>query len=612
MRVKSDVGLAVGPADPKHWGQVLVQPNGYGIVEITDPNGLAQQKGVRILSLLGEKLAAEPASLREIERIADGLTDPSLTSLILLVPVGKVVYLVMRGDGLVYVKRGSELAKLMHQDGAISGEIRKDDTLLLASAGFSRSLPSSEIIGLFDHLSAKEVAEKLTLILHEREGGEGSVAFVYTAVAFEEEMPVPVPAVPEESSEEFVDAEPVHGTSRTSPFVGVRRFWTKITSWVRSFFYDLSHIRENPRNIPRVAAVILTFLFLVSVSLGIVKQMNTQTNEDVRAAYEQAQHAFEEGVALLALNPIKGRERLMAAKTTLEPMVSRVNARTREGRDVTSLYAQINDNLTQAMQIVDAPPTLFFDMSLVKQGAQASAFVLEGKTLVVADQIGKTIYALDVATKNATILGGGEIVSGVRDVAVHGDKAYALTPEGVVELRMSDKKSTLVIKKDDAWGDTPSFVSFGGNIYILDTQKNRIWKYVAVESGFSPLREYLNPDTLPDFATATTMTIDGAVWIGTRIGRIMRFVQGKEETFIPKGVEPALEADLLVYTSDEAKNVYILDRTISRVVVLDRDGAYLAQYRWSDEFKAQRFVVAEELKKIFLLSSGKIYALELK
>lgn len=612
MRVKSDVGLAVGPADPKHWGQVLVQPNGYGIVEITDSNGLAQQKGVRMLSLLGQKLTAEPASLKEIERIADSLSDPSLTSLILLVPVGKVVYLVMRGDGLVYVKRGSELAKLMHQNGAISGELRQGDTLLLASAGFSRSLPSTEIIGLFDHLSATEVAEKLTLILHEREGGEGSVAFVYTAVSLEEVAPVPAPIASEEPSEKSIDEAPVRTRSRTSHAFGVRRFAARIIPAVRSFFYDIRHIREYPGNIPRVAAVVLTCLFVLSVGLGIVKQMNIQTNTEVQAAYEEAQRAFEEGVALLALNPIKGRERLTAAKAMLEPVVGKVNARTREGRDVASLYAQINDNLIQAMQIVEAPPSLFFDMSLVKQGAQASAFVLEDKTLVVADQLGKTIYTLDVATKNATILGGGDIVSGVRDVAVHGDKAYALTPEGVVELRMSDKKSALVIKKDDAWGDTPSFVSFGGNIYILDTQKNRIWKYVAVESGFSPLREYLNPDTLPDFATVNTMTIDGAVWIGTRIGRIMRFVQGKEETFVPKGVEPALEADLLVYTSDEAKNVYILDRAISRVVVLDQDGAYLAQYRWSDDFKVQRFVVSEELKKIFLLSSGKIYALDMK
>ncbi len=613
MRVKSEVGLAVGPTNPAHWGQVLVQPNGYGILEINDTGGSAQQKGVRILSLLGEKLAADPASLKQIEKIADEISDRAITSLILLVPVGKVVYLVMRGEGLVYIKRGSELAKLMHQDGAISGEIRQGDTLLLASTGFARALPSSEILGLFDHLSAQEVAEKLTLILHEREGGEGSVALVYTAVAFEQDA-APTSVLSEKDAEEEgrASAQEPPRTWRPNRPGKLSLFFGRIVLGVRSFFDDLRHIRERPQAIPKVAAVIISLLFLLSVVLGVTKQLNTQTSQDVQTALTDARHAFEEGVALLTLNPVKGRERLTAAKTILDPMIEKVNARTKEGREVTTLYAQITDNLTQAMQVVEASPTLFFDMSLVKQGAAASAFSLEGKTLVVADQAGKTIYTLDVTTKNATILGGGDIVSGVRDVTSHGEKAYALTPEGVVELRMRDKKSTLVIKRDESWGDTPSFVSFGGNIYILDTQKNRIWKYVAVESGFSPIREYLNPDTFPDFATANSMTIDGTVWVATRVGRILRFIQGKEETFSSKGIEPALEADLLVYATDATNNIYILDRTLSRVVVVDKDGTYLAQYRWPDEFKVTRFVVSEEQKKIFLLSSGKIYALELK
>lgn len=603
MRAKSQIGLAVGPVDGKRWGQVLVQPNGYGIIEIFDEYGGAQQKGAQLLSKMGELLAKEPSGLRAIERIADSVRDSTVVSLILLVPVGRVVYLVLRGEGLVYVKRGSELAKLMHQDGGLSGEIRKGDTLLLASRGFARLLPASEIVTLFDHLTAQEVAEKLTMILHERQEGEGSVAFVYTVEQFEEMEAPPPSSPPPPISQKPAPAR----ASRSFPPVV-----SKVKFHVRTLVSDVIHIRERPERIPRVAAIVLTVIFLVSVGLGIAKQLNTQTNKEAEAALVAARHAFEEGVALLELNPVKGRERLNEAKETLAPFVGKLNDRTRQGRDVSTLYGQITDNLTQAMQIVEAPPSLFFDMSLVKQGAVASAIALEGDTLAVADQLGQTMYTLDLPTKSAAIVGGGQIVSGVRDVSVHGDRLFALTPEGVVEVRTKERKSSLIIKRDEVWGDASAVVSFGGNLYVLDNEKNRIWKYVAIESGFSPIREYLNPDTLPDFATATNMTIDGRVWVATRVGKIFRFVQGKEETFLPKGVEPALEADLLVFTSDEAKNIYLLDRTLSRVVVLDADGTYLAQYRWSGDFKVQRFVVSESQKKILLLSGGKIYALEMK
>ncbi len=605
MRVKSQIGLAVGPADGKRWGQVLVQPGGYGIVEIFDEYGGAQQKGVRVLSQLGEGLAGEPAGLRAIERIADGISDPAIVSLILLVPVGRIVYLVLRGEGLVYIKRGDELAKLIHQDGGLSGEIRKGDTLLLASKGFARALPASEIVKLFDHLTAQEVAEKLTMLLHERQGGEGSVALVYTVEQFEE-IDSPPPSEPE-----VAPAETPRQAAARSP-IPLRRVVSKVKHHIQTFVGDMVHIRERPERIPKVAAVISTLVFLVSVGLGIVRQMNTQTNTEVQNALTEARHAFEEGVALLELNPVKGRERLGAARDALAPFIETINDRTRQGRDVITLYQQINDNLTQAMQIVEAPPVLFFDMSLVKQGAVASSFALVGDTLAVADQAGQTLYTLDLPTKNAVIVGGGEMMAGVRDVDMHGDKVYALTPEGIVEVRTGDKKSSLIIKRDDAWGEATELVSFGGNLYVLDTGKNRIWKYVAVESGFSPIREYLNPDTFPDFSAATNMTIDSRVWVATKVGKVFRFVQGKEETFVPKGIEPPLEADLLVFTSDEAKNIYLLDRKLSRVVVLDPDGTYLAQYRWSSEFAVQQFAVSEKEKKILLLSGGKVYALEMK
>ena len=135
---------------------------------------------------------------------------------------------------------------------------------------------------------------------------------------------------------------------------------------------------------------------------------------------------------------------------------------------------------------------------------------------------------------------------------------------------------------------------------------------MATEKAFSDLREYLNADTLPDLSTATNMTIDGTVWVGTKTGKVFRFVQGREETFLPKGVEPALGTDLVVYATDETENLYALDRSNNRVVVLDKDGTYLAQYRFTTAARVSTLVVSESEKKILLLSEGKIYSIDLK
>jgi len=597
MKIKSAIGLAVGPVNDAHWGQVLVLPHSYGIIEILDEHGNAQQLGIGALSRLGEALSRDLTSLRMIEEVADKVLTASIKSLVILVPVGRVVYMVLRGEGNIYVKRGSELASLMHEEGGISGEVREGDTFLLVSHGFSQVLSHEELTKLFDHLAPADVAEKLTLLLHEEQGGEGSVALVYEASQLEETGFMQEPKIP---AEKPVETDVPH-VSRRMPTVD----FTRVKRYIAS-------LRHNPKRMTAVIAVALLSLFTISVLLGIWKQTTAKKNQSIISATADAQLAFDEGVALLSLNPVKGRERLTLAKQLLDPYMSTVSPRSTEGYKLSTLYREITDNLTQAMQIVEVPPAVFYDMSLIKKDAKATYIALDATLVAVGDQATATVYQVDISSKNARIVGGGESVKDLSSVALHGDTFYALTQEGVVQFRSSDKKSSLVVKREDAWGTISSLVSFGGNLYLLDTSKSRIWKYVAAEKGFSEMREYLNPDTLPDLSGATGMAIDGSIWLGTTHGKILRFTQGKENSYIPKGVDPAFGTNLSVYTSDSVKNVYVLDSQNNRVVVLDKEGMYLAQYRWTGAVIPSQLVVSEGEKKILLVADGKIYSIDLK
>jgi hypothetical protein len=595
MRIQSAIGLAVGPVNTTHWGQVLVLPNAYGIVEIDDPQGSAQQVGVAVLSAAGEALSEDLVSLKAVEDVADRVMQPSIRTLILLVPVGNVAYIVVRGQGAVFVKRKEELASLIHEDGGLSGEVKSGDTLLLASYGFSHLLSHQELTGLFDHLSPTDVAEKLTILLHEKTNGEGSVALVFGVSEIVDDQLV--------KESEVVAQKPVPPPRGVTPAMFIRRFSLKSA---------LDRWKRNPRSVTGMFVFVFTILFLVSVVLGISKQAATKKNQRIISALSDSQHAMEEGIALLELNPVKGRERLTDAKNLLDPFVQSVSSRTVEGRRIATQYRQITDNLSQAMQVVNAPMTIFYDVSLLKKGATASSISLYGLTLAISDKTTNTVYVLAVDSKNGQIVGGGDAMKNIMLSGMYADAVYVLTGEGIAKVRLGDKRAAQIIKKDDAWGVISSLVAFGGNLYLLDTQNGRIWKYVATDKGFSELREYLNPDTLPDFSKATSMAIDGSVWIGTTDGKILRFTQGKENTFVPKGVDPAFGLNLVVYTDDSIKNLYVLDSANNRIVVLDKEGVYLSQYRYVTDASPTSFVVSEEAKKIVLPSGGKLYGIDLK
>ncbi|OGG27816.1 hypothetical protein A3A64_04765 [Candidatus Gottesmanbacteria bacterium RIFCSPLOWO2_01_FULL_48_11] len=600
MRIKPSTGSVVGKTDANHWGQVLLTPTIYGVVEVEDTSGAARVCGLRVLGSVTQA-AGEVTSLADLTAIIQSAREPTVKTLILLAPVGTVIYIASAGGGTVFLKRKDQLATLIEHEGAISGELKEGDTLLLASLGFTAVLSREALAQTFDHLPPADIAEKLTLMLHEKTDTTGGAALILQATGVEEEEPA-------EFAQEIASiAQPAAAVSFRSRMsrVGVKEF--------------VSGLRSK-KTIKLAATGLIISVFAISILLGVMRERGKGNSQAVIQAMTQAQYAFDEGVALLELNPVKGRERLAEAKAMIEPLISSVSAKTREGRQVAALYQKIMDNLTAAMQVTTAEPELFFDVSLLKKSGVASRIALRGETLGILDAATSTVYTVAVPSKSGEIVAGGASLGRASDVSLHGDNLYVLTDTGIQLVSSADRKVTPdVIKKSTEWGSVASLVSFGGNLYVLDTQKSRIWKYVATDKatpaggqGFSELREYLNPDTLPDLSRATGMAIDGSVWMGTSDGKILRFTQGKENTFVPKGIEPGFGSYVVVAAIDESEHVYVLDRDNKRVVVLDPDGTYIAQYSWQGNITPDQLAVSEKLKKIFLLAEGKIYAINLK
>jgi hypothetical protein len=178
MHVKPAVGSVVGPTSVTHWAQILQLPTAYGVVEVAYADGAARAAGIHILSSLSQQLTDGPVSLKALSRIVEDAAGEGVRTILVAVPVGNILYIALRGAGDVYLKRGDEFAQLLAGAGEISGEVKIGDTLLLTSAEFSKALHQDEFTKVFDHLPPGEVAERLTLLLHEKEYGEGSAALI--------------------------------------------------------------------------------------------------------------------------------------------------------------------------------------------------------------------------------------------------------------------------------------------------------------------------------------------------------------------------------------------------------------------------------------------------
>ncbi|MEK7533392.1 MAG: hypothetical protein AAB542_03070 [Patescibacteria group bacterium] len=599
----------VGLATDITWGQVLQTPHAYGVVEIYAADGIARVRGVQVLTKLTSAFDTPPVSLSALSGVADAIMSDDIVSLVLLVPVGTTLYLVSRGAGRVYLKREHQLAQLLDGEQALSGDVRLNDIVIAATSGFIRVLTQEEIIGVFDHLAPAEVAEKLTIRLHEHPGGEGGAALIFQVNAALQNTQEDVSL---ETAEEILSSSRVRTTivlSRVKA-IGRKMMTVRQRASVRRLVLRMRASRVfSPRHIGIYTILVL---FVLSVLLGIRRQMTMSAQTKYFETLVAAQHSFDEGMALLDLNPVKGRERLTAARDLLTPVISK-KLHNEEARKAQGLYDEVTENLTRAMRVTRVTPELYFDMSLLKNGAAATDISLFENTIGVVDAVGKTVYTVGMPSKNGSIVGGGESFAGGLHIAAYGDKLYVWTPQGIHQIRLSDQKTVpAIIPPSPEWGTITDMAAFGGNIYLLDTVKSRIWKYVATEKGFSPLFEYLNPDTLPDLSHTTNVAIDGSVWLGTNTGKILRFTSGKENSYSPQGADMPMGSQLKMYTHDEAKMVYVLDSEHKRVVVYDKDGLYISQYIWDKTFVVTGLVVSESLGKLLLLADGKIYSIDLK
>ena len=597
-----NTGSVVGKKSDTHWGQAVKTPYAFGVVEIEDEEGNAQTVGMELIHQITREISEPITEISRIFTFLDSLWKPNIQTLILCIPLGTTMTVILRGTGVVYLKRDGHISRLRSREGTISGVVYPKDTLFLSTKTCLNGVSEEEFFSFFDHLSVEDIAEKLTLHLHTKND-----AFGYAGLFVEVEDGV-------ENTLQKEEETPKGDSGQTNS----RKFSVPIIKM--HALKPLGNIKKKVQPLIRLLqsvdvriTVILLVLFVVSITVGIIKESSGRKITESAKSIQEAERLYDEGVALLDLNLVKSRERLAEAKSLVDKTKQSVSPKTKEGRMLSDLEKKLAEILPKATKEYEAAPELFFDVSLLKNGSAIESFGMYEDTMAFLDTHAKTVYVLQLSTKNGQVVGGGSAFDGSESVAIHGDTVYVFTSNGIHTVSVRDKTvKPLAIKKAEDWLSIKAMTSFGGNIYLLDSGKSRIWKYIATGSAFSPLREYLLPDFFPDLTKATNMAIDGSVWIGFSDGTVKRYTQGKDDPFITKGVEPALGMNLAVFTDDNCTNVYILDPDNKRVVVLEKDGMYKSQYIYPATFIPTRIAVSEKLGKLFFFSEGKLYTTSLK
>lgn len=157
--------------------------------------------------------------------------------------------------------------------------------------------------------------------------------------------------------------------------------------------------------------------------------------------------------------------------------------------------------------------------------------------------------------------------------------------------------------------------TYQGRFYVLDTAVNQVRRYHPQGETYpNPPENYF---TLPprSLAGARDMAIDGFVYLLFDDGTVMKFLGGEpEETFHLQGVPKDLTQSvaLAVDPVGGSGTIYIADAGHQRIVVLNSDGGFRAQFYADDAFEGLESLSVDEVnRRMYVIAAGKLYVASL-
>ncbi|MEZ4502483.1 MAG: hypothetical protein R3C39_07650 [Dehalococcoidia bacterium] len=446
------------------------------------------------------------------------------------------------------------------------------------------------------------------LDLAEEEGGDTGGGTVITEGPSSTPAPTldsevdDAPRVPEIDSAPPPVPRPVGGRARSLP--GLRRSRMVGRSGTR---------RELPlRAIGIVAAVILVALVAWFALPPLLREgADTRLDDAIATADQQL------GDATTASNAgelVDARAALAEASTEVEA------ARAIDGADprIADLDARVAA-LTAALDRVIEVSALRAVVEF--EGAVTAPFTPQeiafgGGGLWLLDADGGRVFSIDASSGSLGIVYragqdyGGTTSAAPAAIAWDQDGRRLLVLDADRNLFALSEATTpfaLPLRGADELRSPGAIAAYNGNLYILDVGAREVWRYAPAGDGFDSERSgLLGGLELPD---AHGLAIDGDVFVLSD-DALRHFRLGEELTPLLTGVDRPPSPAAAVVEDVLRGRFYVADRGGERILVSDREGAFISQFHHPAFFDLRGLAVADDGSVLYVLTADGIFAFD--
>ncbi|OGK12914.1 hypothetical protein A3A93_01770 [Candidatus Roizmanbacteria bacterium RIFCSPLOWO2_01_FULL_38_12] len=518
-----------------------------------------------------------------------------------------VLYVKTVGKGQIYYRRGNEFDLLMDGDKSASGYVQEYDCAIFTTLNSREQIgEETDMKAFIDMSPPHDIVEKLKNEKYE-EHGTGFVA-LFVEFTSQAEAEVSPPSTTLDPS--IATGTPTQAVSTPqAPTVPISVSPVAPTQppsvQPQSSNLTVPQVQFFKSKKLTIVAVIAIFVILVwSVVFGYQRRIAAQLQKQIETSQQKIGELLQKSRDEAFINVDQAVVYLDQAKNELASLKKQIG--TTHEQDIVELEKKIQETEGAIIKREEKTFEEFYDLALEDKGTQGITAYLDENQLAILDTKNSMVYVLSLDKKAITSYAASEVKNGSL-VALYDNQVFFFSPKNGVYKFASESKADQVIKADSDWGSIVDMEVYNGNIYLLDSKNDEVYKYLVAESGYSNKTSYFQSGQSVDLDSAVDMSIDSAIYIAQK-NDVLKYLNGQKDPFDTKYPDRTPNIDG-IYTNADLEQVFVWDTGVGILYVVEKDGKYNRQLASSIIRKAKKILIYD--KQALVFDGAKLYSIAL-
>lgn len=389
-------------------------------------------------------------------------------------------------------------------------------------------------------------------------------------------------------------------------FINIIDFFKELKNILYNFFSRLKNLNLKNKLLLG-SSLIVAVILIISLLYTSDKNKKIETSQELDSLLSELQLKQNQVEANLLYGNESGAKEFLDEIYDLLLKLENFEI-TDNNQNYKEILEKNNEQLAvvMRMELIENPEELANFSNLNSQASPLNIILINNK-IYSGDSSQKTVYKLNIEDKLITAITDINLPISELKFPTNDSSGgiYFYNINNLIKLNDNNGGfSEIEINLPENKVFTAS-AEYNNRLYFLDNKNNQIYRFSKSPINYTQrdnwLKEEINLENFID------ISIDGNIYALKSDGEIKKFDSGEEVSFNLNEVSPKIQQAKKFYVSRNGEYIYTLEPSSSRLIVYNKEGEFLMQYKFSTLDDIKDFKIDEANKNIYILNNSSVY-----